>query len=56
MATITVAITIARKSKRKRHKTKLRLLQHVKTRQTIQDENHADTSRRVTFLLKVNYV
>ena len=51
MATIKVAITIAKQSKRKRHKTKLRLFQHVKARQTIQDENHADTTRRVTFLL-----
>lgn len=56
MATITVAVTIAKSSKRKRNKTELHLLQHVKTRKTIQDENHADKTRRVTFLLRIKYV
>ena len=51
MATIKVAITIIKSGKRKRYKTQLRLFQHVKTRQTIQDENHADKTRRVIILL-----
>ena len=56
MATIKVAVTITKKGKCKRHKTELRLLQHDKTRQAIQNEDHADKTRRVTFLLTVKYV
>ena len=51
MATITVAITITKKRKRKRHKTELRLFQQPKNGQAIQNENHADKTRRVTILL-----
>ena len=56
MVVIAATITIAKQGNRKRHKTQLRLFQHVEARQKIQDENHADTTRRVTFLLTVKHV